>query len=141
LQRPKAGAKSTKIVKLAAVLLEDSTLKAVVDELLTAEEGDKAASVNKENTQILSLIGANSIEEADLILDRRSLAGLCLLCTSMKWLANKTKQLRFISTQATDISKRHSERFDKQRRWTLITAEKQTEPEKVFLPLTVESAA
>jgi exocyst complex component 4 len=122
-------------------MLEDSALKSIADELLKAAEIDEPVSVDKENGQILSLIGSNPIEEADLILDRRSLAGLCLLCTSMKWLATKTKQLRFISTQATDISKRHSERFEKQRRWTLITAEKQSEPDQVFLPLNAETAA
>jgi exocyst complex component 4 len=85
-----------------------------------------------------------SIEEADLIMDRRTVASLSLLATSMKWLASKLQSMRFLSQQATasESSKRHSERWDKhQRRWTLITSQKQSEPDHVFIPLTEETAA
>jgi exocyst complex component 4 len=88
-----------------------------------------------------------SIEEPDLILDRRTLGSLCLLATSMKWLAVKLQSLRFISTQASESSqKRNSERWEthgskSHRRWTLITSQKQSEPDHTFLPLTEETAA
>jgi exocyst complex component 4 len=98
-----------------------------------------------------------SIDEADLMLDRRSIAGMCLLHTSMvrctlyglkhiliwlqKWLAKKMMQMRFISAQANESMKRESEHFDRQRRWTLIAAQKPADTNHVYIPLNEETAA
>jgi exocyst complex component 4 len=50
--------------------------------------------------------------------------------------------MRFISVQADESSKRNSERWDKnQRRWTLITTQKQSDPDHIFIPLTEETAS
>lgn len=140
LVRSQSTSQSAKTPKLAALLLEDGALKQMVNDLLDSVGTDTLNLINTENASLINMIKTMKLQEADLILDRRSLAAFCLLHTSTKWLANKTKQLRYISTQATDIAKRHSGRFDKQRRWTLITAEKQAEPDEVFLPLTTETA-
>jgi exocyst complex component 4 len=66
---------------------------------------------------------------------------MCLLHTSMKWLANKIMSMRRLSEQATKSSKRESERFENQRRWTLIASQKPAETDRVYIPLNEETAA
>jgi hypothetical protein len=50
-------------------------------------------------------------------------------------------QMRFISAQANESLKRESERFDRQRRWTLIAAQKPANTNHVYIPLNEETAA
>ncbi|KAF2669253.1 hypothetical protein BT63DRAFT_401416 [Microthyrium microscopicum] len=142
VSRTQPHPQSGKRLKISASLLEDDALKAMVDQLLNADDAARIDLINKENTHLLSDLQNTTVEEADLILDRRALAALCLLSTSMKWLASKLTALRFISAHANDPStNRHSERFDKARRWTLIATQPTPEPDHVYLPLSDDSAA
>jgi exocyst complex component 4 len=117
-------------------------MRSSVEQLQGCAPDERTEFITKGNQQLLEMVHDFNIEEMDLVLERRALSGLCLLVTSTTWLATKLQQLRYVSAQATDASRRHSERFEKQqRRWTLITSNQQSEPEQVFLPLTEETAA
>ena len=87
-------------LKLAAVLNEDGELKGIVDEL---EKGNKAkiseligkasriaaevirsgSDYQQETESLLKIMSSTTIQEPDLILDRRNIAATCLLYTSM----------------------------------------------------------
>lgn len=78
---------------------------------------------------------------ADIILDRKTIASLCLLYTSMKWLANKIDQLRHITHHDTDSSRRNTMRASHNRRWTLLSGLNKPGDgnDAVYLPMTQET--
>jgi exocyst complex component 4 len=130
--------------RISADLADQTVFKEITNEIMKAvDDTQKHAAIRKEIAMLLDTIGKTKLEEADLILDRRSLSNMSLLSTSMKWLSDKILTLRFISQQNAPTSvdtKRQSDRYERQRRWTLITAQAQSEPDHVYLPLTEEIA-
>jgi exocyst complex component 4 len=126
---------------MSAALMESGDLNTIVDELRTSDASKRQGIIAKEHTNLLSSLEGAVMEDQDLILDRRNLSGLCLLLTSMKWFAIKIQNLRFISSQNDDLSKQNSDRYDKQRRWTLIISQRETDPDHVYLPLAEETAS
>jgi exocyst complex component 4 len=133
-------------LKGPAFFADAESLRDVVASLMAEASGepDKVAELTgKETTLLLSELEREPLDQADCIRDGKSIAGLCLLYTSMKWLATKVAQLRYISDRATDSSRhepgagaaRHN------RRWTLLAStEPRTEGLPVYLPLNAETA-
>jgi exocyst complex component 4 len=80
------------------------------------------------------------LEMSDIIQDRDTISSLCLLYTSMKWLAGKISRLRHITTHETD-SARQSLSRQANRRWTLMNDANRSSTEQgaVHLPLTQET--
>jgi exocyst complex component 4 len=78
---------------------------------------------------------------ADILLDRKTVASLCLLYTSMKWLANKVDQLRHITTHDVDSSRRNTMRASHNRRWTLLNGSSKAGDgnNAVYLPMTQDT--
>lgn len=81
-----------------------------------------------------------NLELSDIIQDRDTVSSLCLLYTSMKWLAGKISGLRHITTHETDSAHQHLPR-QSNRRWTLMNDPNQFSSDQapVHLPLTQES--
>lgn len=133
-------------VKAAAFFAEHESMRDVVSSLMgaaTSEPESVPSLCGRETSLLMAEIGKEAFDQLDVISDKKSIIGLCLLYTSMKWLATKVAQLRHISDRATDSSRnepgnaaaRHN------RRWTLLAStEPRTEGLPVYLPLNAESA-
>jgi exocyst complex component 4 len=80
------------------------------------------------------------LEVNDVIQDRDTISSLCLMYTSMKWLAVKVAGLRHITKHETDSSRQSIPR-NANRRWTLLDDLTKASPEQgpVTLPLTQET--
>jgi exocyst complex component 4 len=141
VSRAQPNPKTGKRVKMAAAMTEDGEIKDLVSALLRSNGVETQELINKESALLIKSSDDASINEADILSDRRNISALCLLFTSMRWIAGKAAHLRHISNQAVDSSRRESGRHQKSLRWTLITtAEKQLEAGRVYLPLTPDSA-
>jgi exocyst complex component 4 len=142
--RAKPHPTSGKIVKMAAALTEeDGELKETVATLSQLEElegEERRRLLDRETDLLIRIVQSTRIDEPDIITDRRSITALCMLHTSMKWLAAKTAQMRHISAEAVDSSRRES-RQGASRRWTLVANTRgSTDADKVYLPLNEETA-
>jgi exocyst complex component 4 len=73
----------------------------------------------------------HDVQEADLIHDRKALGALCILHTSMKWLATRSKSLEYISPRAVDTANLQHHHT---RRWT-TNANLPSAPAHPYLPL------
>jgi exocyst complex component 4 len=147
--RAKPHPTSGKLMKMSAALTEDeSEFKDTLNKLASHGESDGEAEqlvlLEEENELLLKIAQSIKIEEADILSDKRNVAALCMLHTSMKWLAGKTAVLRHISTEAVDSTRRES-RQGTSRRWTMVANHARgagrDASEKVFLPLNEETAA
>ncbi|CAK1366084.1 putative exocyst complex component sec8 [Cercospora beticola] len=136
LQRALAENGNAKM-RLAAHLATDGEVNKVVIELSKGDARDPIVLAEKETALLLRQIKNTRLEEADLIVDRKAIAALCTLHTSMKWLAAQCKQLRYISPRAIDTS---SMQAHDRRRWTQI-AHVGSAPAGPYLPLDQQTAA
>jgi exocyst complex component 4 len=137
--RPQPHPVSGKRLKMSAAMTDEGPVKDVVIGLAHADEEGKSTLIQQETDLLIKSAEETPIEEVDLVTDRRNIASICCLATSMKWLATKIAMMRHISNQATDSSRRES--VKNQRRWTLITnADKTVEDGRAYLPLNNESA-
>lgn len=80
------------------------------------------------------------LQANDIIQDRDTISSLCLLYTSMKWLAGKISSLRHITVNETDSSRQSMPR-QASRRWTLMSDLNKASSAQglVQLPLTQET--
>jgi exocyst complex component 4 len=141
VSRTQPNPKTGKRVKMAATMAEEEEMKDIVSALLRSNASETQDLIQKESALLIKSSDEASIDEADILSDRRNISALCLLFTSMKWIAAKITHLRYISHSAIDSSRRDSRRHTKSLRWTLITtAEKQIEAGRVYLPLNADSA-
>lgn len=69
--------------KLSASLVEDGELVDVVAQLTRPDPQDVDVLIEKEIALLLNVIDSADIEEADLMLNKRTISSLCLLYTSM----------------------------------------------------------
>lgn len=95
----------------------------------------------REISLLVSEVDKDPLDQQDTIHDKKSLQGLCLLYTSMKWLATRVAQLRYISDRATDSTRIEPGSQRHNRRWTHLTsAEPRIEGAAVYLPLSAATA-
>ncbi|KAK4960975.1 exocyst subunit [Elasticomyces elasticus] len=144
-------------IRLAAELATSGSVNEVVIELMK-DNGDGKEGVvlaEKESALLVKIVGERGIQEADLILERKALGGLCTLLVSMRWLAGKCGGLRFVSERAVDMGggeekrvsvgeKREKIHNHHVRRWTSAEAQLkgglEGEPNGVYLPLDSRTA-
>lgn len=137
LQRAQLAQEGAPKMRLAAHMATTGDINQVVIDLTTATPKDSRVLAEKETALLLNAIKTKTLEEADLINDRKALAALCTLHVSMKWIASRCQQLRYISPRAVDATSMQSH---DRRRWTqnfnLATA-----PSGAYLPLDAQTAA
>ncbi|KAI9692028.1 MAG: hypothetical protein M1820_009603 [Bogoriella megaspora] len=104
-------------LKAAATLAESGELAETVISLLHADETEAPKLIDQEVERLILATREHPLEDTDLISDRKTIASMCLLYTSLKWLAGKSKTLRHISDRAIDSSRSISRNGPK-RRWT-----------------------
>ena len=118
---------------------EENEVGQVIVQLFEADSDKTAELTNTEIKLLLAETEKSPIDQHDIVQDKKTIQTLCLLYTSMKWLATKVSQLRHISNRATDSSKPQIGNQRHNRRWTFV-AESRTEGTAVYLPLNQETA-
>ncbi|KAF1942073.1 hypothetical protein EJ02DRAFT_503063 [Clathrospora elynae] len=133
-------------MKAPAVWAESEMMEELIARLVqidsTDQENLNQAIEDEVNLLIEAVEADEPLDQADMIQDKKSIVSLCLLFTSMKWLAIKIAQLRHISDRASDSNGAESSGQRHTRRWTqLSSSEPRPEGTRVYLPLSVETAA
>ncbi|TVY64157.1 putative exocyst complex component sec8 [Lachnellula suecica] len=107
---------------------------------LWTSEGEDRALLEKEIGLLIIQTNETPLRLDDIILDRETISSLCVLYTSMKWLAIKIDQLRHITRVDAD-STRTTMQKPVNRRWTLLNdaSKLQDDQNPVYLPMTQET--
>lgn len=129
-------------LKSSAALTDAAALRDSLEALHRSERKSSGELVKREIDILIDLTNKDPLEDWDLISDRKNIAALCLLCTSMTWLASKIARLRHISDRATDSSRADHGKGRHGQRWTLYVQTGAQHPEipNVYLPLNQETA-
>ncbi|KAK3077074.1 hypothetical protein LTS18_011276, partial [Coniosporium uncinatum] len=136
-----AAHSSGRTLKAAATLAEGGEMHAVLLAMLEAGEDTSEDLINKEVHELLRMSRDDPLEGSDLIQDEKTITALCILHSSMRWLAAKFKQLRYISDSSTDSSRENPRRSQLQRRWTVVTSpDNLPQDGAVYLPLNQDTA-
>lgn len=129
-------------IKATAAFADEGDIHEVLNSLFQAGPDQTQELLEKEIALLIAETEKDPLDQGDLINDKKSINSLCLLYTSMKWLATKIAQLRHISDRATDSSHPESGNQRHNRRWTMLSsAEPRAEGLPVYLPLNKETAA
>ncbi|RPB25906.1 hypothetical protein L211DRAFT_856536 [Terfezia boudieri ATCC MYA-4762] len=137
--------------KGSAKWAQNKETKEVMKLIWQADTRDCTSLIQKENTLELQMQGDQPISSSGLIRDRKVISALCLLYTSMKWLASKITQLRQVEdddafTQA-DVGRMKEGKEGiggvarRRRRWTLGRQQKApvAEEQQPVLPMGKET--
>jgi exocyst complex component 4 len=137
-------APSGRRLKASAAWAESEEMAKLVSQILQSDPSDREnfdVLVGKEVKHLTEAVEAEPLDQADMVQDRKSIISLCLLYTSMKWLATKTAQLRHMSNRATNSARLESSKERHTQRWTLLaSSEPRAEGSTVYLPLDQETA-
>lgn len=133
------GGSGASIKTSAAIASGPGDIHEVVKKLWSDPEN--RGLMEEEIERFIKHVDEFPITASDIISDRKTVASLCLLYTSMRWLAGKVNQLRMITTEDADSSRRRAMRSGQSRRWTLLnTPNKPTGTgNQVYLPMTKET--
>ncbi|RAL63617.1 hypothetical protein DID88_003661 [Monilinia fructigena] len=128
-------------LKLSALLAsEPGDIHDTMQKLWTSEEADHQL-LDKETGLLILQTNENPLELDDLISDRETISSLCVLYTSMKWLAIKIgATTTYITRNDADSSRTQSMQKPPHRRWTLLNDPARAQDEVVvYLPMTQET--
>ncbi|EMD91871.1 hypothetical protein COCC4DRAFT_174849 [Bipolaris maydis ATCC 48331] len=137
---------SGRLMKAPAVWAESDAMEELIARLEQIDPSDQANLNDAIESEVALLIEAveadEPLDQADMIQDKKSIINLCLLYTSMKWLATKTAQLRYISDRASAPVNIETSGQKHNRRWTkLASSDPRPQGAPVYLPLSTETAA
>jgi exocyst complex component 4 len=117
-------------------------MEEVISQLFQSDSKASGELTEREISLLLQSVGQEPLDQADMVQDKKTLVSLCLLYTSMRWLATRIAQLRHISERATDSTRAESSSQRHNRRWTLLSSsEPRSEGAPIYLPLSQETAA
>jgi exocyst complex component 4 len=134
------GASPVQALRASAVLAtEPGDLHEIMQNLYTAETVDHQL-IEKETGLLILHYNDTKLELSDVIQDRDAISSLCLLYTSMKWLAVKITGLRHITKPDSNASGSKLPK-PQDRRWTLLNDPNKAGVEQgpVYLPMTQET--
>jgi exocyst complex component 4 len=144
VSRPQPTA-SGRHLKAPAIWAQSEEMEQLVSQILQSDTSDREnfdQLVENELELLMQEVSAEALDQADMLQDKKSIINLCLLYTSMKWLAAKTAQLRHISNRATNSGGGEAARDKHTQRWTLLSSsEPRAEGTAVYLPLNHETVA
>jgi exocyst complex component 4 len=130
-------------VRAPAAWAESEEMERLVSQILQADPSDREnfdQLVENEISLLVQAVDTDPLDQSDMVQDKKSIISLCLLYTSMKWLAAKTAQLRHISDRATNSLRGESVKERHTQRWTLLSSsEPRPEGAPVYLPLNRET--
>lgn len=122
-------------MRLAAELATEGEVNEIEIELLK-DDGKNVDLAKKEADLLLRIAKSRELEDADLIQDRKTLAALCTLQVSMKWLTIRFQQLRYLSPHASDSQLK----IDRWAATKIDTAETSLD-DLTYLPLSAQTAS
>lgn len=134
------GAPTAPALRASAVMsLEPSEILDTMEQLWKSEKWDQEL-LEKEASLLIARTREEKLDLSDVIQDRDTIQSLCLLYTSMKWLAVKVVGLRHITRNDADSSRASVPRPEK-KRWTLLNDPNKVASEEgpVYLPMTQET--
>ncbi|KAL8963157.1 MAG: hypothetical protein Q9193_000543 [Seirophora villosa] len=135
------NAPGTEESKPAAAMAEAGPLRDMLNSHWTSSDSNHGPVIQKEIGHLLSKTSISPMAPGDIISDRRTVTAMCLLYSSMQWLATRLDQIRFLVSESQP-TKRASTRPQQIRRWTLLELKKpHRDEEPVHLPLNQEGAA
>ncbi|KAK1453851.1 Sec8 exocyst complex component specific domain-containing protein [Colletotrichum melonis] len=131
--------KPTKLRMSAAMALEEGDVQETIKQLWTSDTLEREL-LEKEVGLLIVQTNEKRMEMADIIQDKDTISSLCLLYTSMKWLAVKISGLRHITRNESDSSRPNINRGSS-KRWTLMNDPNKATNEDgpVCLPMTQET--
>ncbi|KAK8034332.1 Sec8 exocyst complex component specific domain-containing protein [Apiospora rasikravindrae] len=124
----------------AELATTNGDLQETIKKLWTSDNLDLEL-LDKEVNLLILQTNERKLEPNDVIQDRDVISSLCLLYTSMKWLAVKAVALRHITSHETDSSRPTMPRTQN-RRWTLLNDPNKATSDQsgpVYLPMTQET--
>ncbi|KAM0324071.1 hypothetical protein ACHAQA_008260 [Verticillium albo-atrum] len=133
-------ASDAQTLRLAAKLaLEPSQINETIKGIWASETTDTVL-IDKEIEQLIAYTNNQRTELSDIIQDKDTISSICLLYTSMKWLAVKISGLRHITQHDIDSTRPNLPR-QSGKRWTLMndTNKATSEDCPVYLPMTQET--
>ncbi|KAF8477397.1 Sec8 exocyst complex component-specific domain-containing protein [Kalaharituber pfeilii] len=138
-------------MKVSARWAHNKEIKEVMGAIWTADDIGSGELLERENALELKTQGDTPIPSADLVKDCKTISALCILYTSLKWLASKTTQLRQVEDSdafARETTNSSSGRGSsgpgsgrRRRRWTLGKQPKQPLAEETppMLPMSKDT--
>lgn len=129
-------------LKLSALLATGpGEIHDTMQHLWTAE-GEERLQLEKETGLLILQTNETPLRLDDIIVDREIISSLCVLYTSMKWLAIKIGELRHITANDIDSSRTSLQR-PQNRRWTMLNdtflRSQDEQQHAVYLPMTQET--
>ena len=140
--RSQAKESTRRLVKATAFYADsENEIGGTIAQLIQPVGDQSPELLEKSISLLIAEVEKDPLDQQDLIQDKKTVQSLCLLFTSMQWLATKVAQLRHISDRATDSSKPDQSNQRYKTRWTLLaTAEPRSGGISVYLPLNHETA-
>ena len=127
--------------KLAAAMLEGSDLAVIIRAIWRGDRSDHDTLMMNEVDLIVARTKESPINPYDIISDRRSGTALCMLYSSMQWLANQLEELRVAMDKTASVGQgsNHDRRTN---RWTLLgSVNMDDQDQPVTLPMAEETLA
>ena len=126
--------------KPAAAVLEQSDLAVVVRTIWRAEGLDHERLMDQEVDMIVTRTRERPMEVFDLISDRKTGPALCLMYSSMQWLAHQLEELKHV-VQKHRSSVQDAKQMTKPNRWLAVESTSLRDQEQpVWLPMTAGDA-
>ena len=128
--------------KRAAAVLDSSDLSVVVRTIWNADGLDRERLLDQEVELIVNRLRDQPMEAFELVSDRKSGPALCLMYSSMQWLANRLEELKRVVTKHRN-SVQDAKQGPKTNRWTTVggglSLRDQDQP--VWLPMMGDAVA
>ncbi|KAI4151969.1 MAG: hypothetical protein LQ341_000806 [Variospora aurantia] len=134
-------AQGKEALKSAAAMAETGQLRDLLNSHWASPDSDHGLLIQKETEYLISKTNISPMAPGDIISDRRTVPAMCLLYSSMQWLATGLDQIRLVVSESQS-TERASTRPQHIRRWTVLELKKpHTDEEPIHLPLNQEAAA
>ncbi|KAL9596110.1 MAG: hypothetical protein Q9219_006009 [cf. Caloplaca sp. 3 TL-2023] len=141
VQRGSIQAHNSDGLKPAATMTKTSQLRNILEMQWGNEPSGDNALIHQEIDYLLSETKEAPLVPTDIISDPKTVSSLCLLYSSMQWLAAGLTQIRHV-VEESQSTKRASTRPHQTRRWTLLEMSQPASDEgPVHLPMNHEAAA
>ncbi len=127
-------------LKSAAAMADAGEVRNLVESIWPGEVSEgQEEPMHKEVKILIATTNEAPLDPFDIISDRRSVTALCLIYSSMHWLATQLHQLRKVIPEKSR-SHRESSHSQHKRQWSLLNnARPQDENTPIYLPMTQDT--
>jgi len=127
-------------LKSAAAMADAGEVRNLAESIWTGELSEEQEELMHNEVKVLiSKTNEAPLDPFDIISDRRSVTALCLIYSSMQWLASQLHRLRRVIPEKSQ-SHRNSAHSQHKRQWSLLnSAPPQDENTPIYLPMTQDT--